>query len=519
MIAALAALLAHERLSAAAVSGLLIGLLGILALFWTDLTGAAASGVPVLGVLYIFLSGLAWAFYVVAAKPLIRKYGAYPITAISISLATVPMVALLVSSTTLPTLLAMTARNWADMFFMAVISTLIATVTWNFGASRLSAATTGATLYFVPVIGVVAGALMLDETIGLNTLLGGGLILLGVAIAQFAPYLRRDGLPQAPAAPRPATPQTQPRTSLTGLAAVLFAVTMWGLIPVAMRFLVLDIGPETVMILRWLPTGLIALSAAVVIGVRRIAWPDWLRIAIAALLGNAGYQVLAAYGLKTVPAIWTGMLFGLEPVFIALFAVVLAGDRLTPWLIAGIAVAMAGTAVLMLGSLAVPQGEVGLFGLILVTLSTMGWGIYTVVIRPVALKYGGFPVACLAMGVTAFPMLAFASPDLPETVARMTATQWLAVAFSVIFGTFLAISAWNYALGHMQSALAGMFLYVQPLVAAVGGMLLLGERLSWPLLAGGILIIAGVTLSQYGPWLRMATMHRRPIALAASTLD
>ena len=62
----------------------------------------------------------------------------------------------------------------------------------------------------------------------------------------------------------------------------------------------------------------------------------------------------------------------------------------------------------------------------------------------------------------------------------------------MVFGTFLATSAWNYALGHMESSIAGVFLYVQPIVAAIGGILLLGEQLTWPLLLGGSLIIAGV---------------------------
>ena len=37
-----------------------------------------------------------------------------------------------------------------------------------------------------------------------------------------------------------------PRTgALAGLAAVVFAVTMWGLVPVAMRYLILGLSPES----------------------------------------------------------------------------------------------------------------------------------------------------------------------------------------------------------------------------------------------------------------------------------
>ena len=95
----------------------------------------------------------------------------------------------------------------------------------------------------------------------------------------------------------------------------------------------------------------------------------------------------------------------------------------------------------------------------------------------------------------------FVSMDFPQTLASMNMTAWLAVGFVVVFGTFLATSAWNYALGSMDSSIAGVFLYVQPVVAAIGGILILGERLTWPLLLGGALIILGVAIAQFGPLL------------------
>lgn len=298
---------------------------------------------------------------------------------------------------------------------------------------------------------------------------------------------------------------------LAALLAVIFAVTMWGLIPVAMRFLILEVSSPTAMVLRLYPAGMLAIVVCIFVGVRKIAWRDWGRIAIAALAGNLGYQILAAYGMAGVPASWTGLLFGLEPVFIALFAVLLASEKLTPWLIAGIAVSMLGTAALMLGSTLTPSGDVSLIGLMLVTLSTMGWGIYTVVIRPASNKYGSLPVSCLAMAIAALPMPLFAGPSFPETLTHMSTNAWIAVFFVVVFGTFLATSAWNFALGQMESSIAGVFLYVQPVVAALGGILLLGEKLTTPLILGGALIILGVAIAQFGPLLQKKRLGKRPL--------
>ncbi len=483
LIAFTATLIARERLTLAAMIGLLIGFLGVVLLVWKDLSVTADSWNFILGCTLIFFSGVAWAIYVVVSKPLIQKYGSFSISALSLSICSAVMVPALARPSTLDTLQNMSLQSWGEMFYIAILSSMIASITWNWGASRMSAAACGAFLYLVPIIGVGAGALMLSEAVTAGMLMGGALIMAGVAIAQFGPMLKFEG-------------------KFLGLAAILFAVTMWGLIPVAMRYLILELSPQTAMVLRLYPAGLLAIIVLLFVGVRKIEWRDWGRIAIAALAGNLGYQILAAYGMETTPASWTGLIFGLEPVFIALFAVLLASERLTPWLVSGIFVALLGTAALMLGSTLSPSGDVTLFGVILVTLSTMGWGIYTVVIRPASRKYGSLQVACLAMAIAAVPMPLFVSADFPEALAGMGATSWIAVGFVVVFGTFLATAAWNFALGHMQSSIAGMFLYVQPVVAAIGGIMLLGETLTWPLVLGGSLIILGVAIAQFGPLMR-----------------
>lgn len=495
LIALIGAVVAKERLTPAVITGLLVGFAGIVFLVWNDLGVTGDSVSFIIGCAMIFVSGTCWAIYAVASKPLSQKYGSLPVTAMSVAITSLVLVLLLGRPSTLATLAAMTPRSWAEMAYLVVFVTALTMVTWNYGAARLPAAAAGAFLYLVPPIGVAAGALLLGETVTGGTVIGGTLIMAGVAIAQFGGRLRLGG-------------------SLAALAAVLFAVTMWGLIPVAMRYLVTELSPQTAMVLRLYPAGLLAIVVCLFTGVRQIAWRDWGRIAIASLAGNLGYQILAAFGMQSVPASWTGLIFGLEPVFIALFAVAFAGDKLTRWLIGGIFVSMLGTAALMLGSTLSPAADVSLFGLVLVTLSTMGWGIYTVMIRPASQKYGALPVACLAMAISALPMPLFVKMDFPQTLASMNLTAWLAVGFVVVFGTFLATSAWNYALGAMDSSIAGVFLYVQPVVAAIGGILLLGERLTWPLLAGGALIILGVAIAQFGPLItkRVATISKRRLS-------
>lgn len=502
LIAVLAAVLTRETLTVATMVGLGVSFLGTALLFSSDLSGGVAGSSQLLGGILIFLSGLAWALYVVLARPLIRAYGAFQVSALTIMIATLPML-LLLRPGTVDTVMTMTPRLWFEMFFMVILATVVSAVTWNYGAGRLSSIATGTFLYLVPVLAVAAGAIILDEAVTPGMVVGGVLILLGVAIAQFADRWPLAGFSSA-----------RSSSTLRAYSALLFSVVMWGCVPVAIRYLVVDLRPDTVLLLRLFPTGILAISLLVFIGSRPIAGRDWPRILVAALVGNCGYQVLVHFGIKTVPASWTGMLFGLEPLFIALFALVLSHERATPQLWAGMAVALAGTALLAYASLS-GTSDVGLTGLAMVFVSTMGWGIYTVVLRPVAEKYGVLEISCLTLAISALPMIGFLKADVGATVERLTLDQWAAVAFLILFGTFLAVIFWNYGVNRIGSARAGVFLYLQPLVAAVGGALLLGESITWVLVVGGLLILAGVAIAE----VRVQLFSPRPQEAAGKSLE
>jgi drug/metabolite transporter (DMT)-like permease len=185
LIVLIASLASRTLPSPAGVSGLLLAFAGTAVLFWKDLLFSDDSRALTLGAIYIFLSGLAWALYVVLVKPLILKYGTYRTTAITILLSTLPLPAF-ASLSTLDALADMSPRRWAEMFYLVAIAGLIATVAWNFAAARLPSVLTGAFLYLVPVISVVSGALILGEKITIGMVTGGTLILLGVAVAQLS---------------------------------------------------------------------------------------------------------------------------------------------------------------------------------------------------------------------------------------------------------------------------------------------------------------------------------------------
>ena len=190
LIAVVGILLAREPLTATTVVGLAVGFIGILFLVWKDL---GVSGEPqgfLLGCAMIFVSGGFWALYAVISRPLSQRYGSLTVTAMSSVLCAAALVLLLGRPSTLTTLAGMDSAAWTGMFYLVVLVNVITMVTWNYGAARLPAAAAGAFLYLVPPIGVLAGALILGEKVTSGMVIGGALIMAGVAITQFGPMLK-----------------------------------------------------------------------------------------------------------------------------------------------------------------------------------------------------------------------------------------------------------------------------------------------------------------------------------------
>lgn len=92
--------------------------------------------------------------------------------------------------------LALTANVWAAVAYLAIGCTFVGYLTWFFLVRRIDVRRLGVSLYIQPVVGVIAAALFLKEPVGWQTLLGGGLVIGGVALASLAPgSLETDSVP------------------------------------------------------------------------------------------------------------------------------------------------------------------------------------------------------------------------------------------------------------------------------------------------------------------------------------
>ncbi len=225
-------------------------------------------------------------------------------------------------------------------------------------------------------------------------------------------------------------------------------------------------------------------------------------VAVAALLGFAN-QLCFVYAVRLSTAATVGMMLGTVPILTALMAAALGFGPVSRRLAVAAAVSFAGVALVTSQA-----GEINATaaGVALAFLTALSWAAYSVAIA----RLGG---VASPLRISAFVMLAFTPPLLASASIQLTSADYGALDWSVwacvagvAAGTVLSTLMWFTALERVGPSHATLFANLQPVFVVALSVLLLSERLSPWMLAGGAAIAAGLALAR-------RTRHAAPIVV------
>ncbi|MFM0003828.1 EamA family transporter [Paraburkholderia dipogonis] len=287
--------------------------------------------------------------------------------------------------------------------------------------------------------------------------------------------------------PRPSRFARQP---LLAAGAVAFTIVSWASAFPFIRIGLQGLPPLQLASARFATAALLVLAWLAYRRPRLPTWPDGLRFALCGFLGIALYNALLNTGEKTVAAGAASFIVNTLPIFTALLAFVVLGERFNRWGWLGSLISLAGIAVIARGQpggLTLGAGSTLILGAALCSAS------YFVLQRRLIPVYG-------ALTCTAYTLLAGAlllTPWLPGAVHSLDGAPHGTLQAVLVLGVFpatLGYATWTFALGHFGAARAASFLYLTPAVATVLSALLTGERPGLATLCGGLLAICGVVL-------------------------
>lgn len=203
----------------------------------------------------------------------------------------------------------------------------------------------------------------------------------------------------------------------------------------------------------------------------------------------AGFNV----GLQDARATDAGVIQAAIPAATALVAIPLLGERGALWSWLGIALSTLGVVLLVAGTSA--SGTGSLTGNLWIVVSVVVWALYSVIARRISRRAGGTAITAATLVYGALLCLPLAALELATVVPRVTPEGVAAVLFLAAFASAAGYWLWAYGLARVEAGRASAYLNLLPLVAAVSGALILGERIGLVELAAGGIIVSGVALA------------------------
>jgi drug/metabolite transporter (DMT)-like permease len=171
------------------VGGSVVALLGVVLVFFPDLSFGDLVGSSALNPLGVALS-LAGSGVIATSTAVGRRVmpGSDPVTvsALASGAAVPPLVILTLAIGHPRLLLAASPAVVGLLLYVGIGCTALNFTLWYYGLKHLPAARASSFQYLIPPLGVVFSAIFLDEALGPGLVLGGALILAGLALTQVA---------------------------------------------------------------------------------------------------------------------------------------------------------------------------------------------------------------------------------------------------------------------------------------------------------------------------------------------
>lgn len=216
---------------------------------------------------------------------------------------------------------------------------------------------------------------------------------------------------------------------------------------------------------------------------------QWTRLAVVAGGVVVGFPVLTSFALTTASASHGAVVIALLPAATAVLAVLRGHERppATFWVLAACgAVAAVGFAALQgggLGGLGWP--DLLLFGAVLA--AAIGYAEGGLLSR----ELGAWQTVSWALVLAAPVMVVAATAAAVHQPPDAGAREWAAFAYLAVVSMYLGFFAWYHGLAIGPMTRVSQVQLVQPVLTIAWAALLLGEQLTWSVVAGGAAVIAG----------------------------
>ncbi|SMC25620.1 Permease of the drug/metabolite transporter (DMT) superfamily [Desulfacinum hydrothermale DSM 13146] len=282
-------------------------------------------------------------------------------------------------------------------------------------------------------------------------------------------------------------------------AKLALTALFWGGTFVAGRLAAQEVPPFTAAFLRFVCATLF-LTLFLKRSAGRLPRPatgDWPVLALLGFSGVFAYNAFFFSGLKWVPAGRASLIIACNPAMIALFSALLLKERLGAFRLLGVAISVLGAFVIIsrgdwkaLAQGGVSRGDLLIFGCV------ASWVTYSIAGKRAMARLDplcAVTYSCL-LG-TLFLSIPAHLENVWKDLSNYSWGAWACLFYLGFFGTALGFQWYYEGIRALGPSRAGVFINLVPVSAVSLSFIFLHETLSPSLLAGAILVLTGVYLT------------------------
>ena len=218
------------------------------------------------------------------------------------------------------------------------------------------------------------------------------------------------------------------------------------------------------------------------------------RLLLCGLTGVAINQLFFFNGLKLSGPIQSALIMVTTPVWVYILSIIFLFTRFQWHKGVGVLFGLIG-AILIIYQQDSSSFENAFLGNILVFINALSYAFYLVIVKPLMSKYP--PTLVLRWVFLYGLILVFPfsiKPALATPFDQFNPSLILPILYVVLITTYVAYRLNGFALSKANPILVSIYLYLQPLVAAIISIVLGIEYLTWKKLLAAILILCGIVL-------------------------
>lgn len=280
------------------------------------------------------------------------------------------------------------------------------------------------------------------------------------------------------------------------LIALIVANLIWGAAAPIFKWSLENIDPFTLAFFRFALAALIVLPFT--LHKLHIHKKDIKTLVLLSIFGITINISFFFLGLSYTSSINAPVIASAGPIFLILGSVFFLHEKLRPKVVAGTIVSLLGVMVIIIQPIIEKGLDGSVIGNLLFVFATIGAVGHTILLKELAQKYSALTLTFWSFAIGALTFLPLSLPELQAS--GFLSNVNIQGLVGILFGAFLSSAAayllFNFGLKYLSANEVGVFTYMDPIVAVLVAIPLLGERLSPAFLLGSTLVFLGIFIAE-----------------------